>query len=110
MITDIINNKKLISIVTELFVRGTKLNICLVFITHSYFEIPVDVRLNTTHFLLQIFQIKESFKKFQETVHPILKLTISLISIANALLNHIRFLLMILRLHQIILYSLENYF
>ena len=110
MITDLINNKKLISIVAELFIRGRKLNIYLVFITQSYFEIPIDVTLNTTHFLLQIFQIKESFNKFQETVHPILKLTISLISIANALLNHIRFLLMILRLHEIILHSLENYF
>ena len=33
MIGDMINNKKLDSIVTELFIRGRKLNICLVFIT-----------------------------------------------------------------------------
>ena len=46
---DIINNKKLNSIVTELFVRGRKLNISLVFITQSYFKVPKDVRLNTTH-------------------------------------------------------------
>ena len=39
-----------IAIVTELFIRGRKLNISLVFITQSYFKVPRDVRLNTTHF------------------------------------------------------------
>ena len=37
MIADIIKSKKLNSIVTELFIRGRKLNIALVFITQSYF-------------------------------------------------------------------------
>ena len=41
-----IDNKKL---VTELFIRGRKLIISLVFITQSYFKILKDVRLNTTH-------------------------------------------------------------
>ena len=50
MIADLINIKKLNSIVTELFIRGRKLNIFLVFITQSYFKTPKDVRLNTTHF------------------------------------------------------------
>ena len=50
MIADIIKNKNLNSIVTELFIRGRKLNIALVFITQSYFKVPKDVRLNTTHF------------------------------------------------------------
>ena len=52
MIADMINNKKLNSIVTELFIRGRKLNISLVFITQSYFKIPKDVRLNTSHFFI----------------------------------------------------------
>ena len=52
MIADMINNKKLNSIVTELFIRGRKLNISLVFITQSYFKIPKDIRLNTNHFLI----------------------------------------------------------
>ena len=47
-----INNKKLNSIVTELFIRGGKQNISLVFITQSYFKVPKDVRLNTTHFFI----------------------------------------------------------
>ena len=50
MISDTINNKKLNSIVTELFTRERKLNISLVFIMQSYFKVPKDVRLNTTHF------------------------------------------------------------
>ena len=50
-----IHNKKLNSIVTELFIRGGKLNISLVFITQSYFKVPKDVRLNTTHiFIMKI--------------------------------------------------------
>ena len=52
MIADMINNKKLNSIVTELFIRGRKQNISLVFITQSYFKVPKDVRLNTTHFFI----------------------------------------------------------
>ena len=52
MITDIIKNKTLNSIVTELFIRGRKLNISLVFITQSYFKVPKDVRLNTSHFFI----------------------------------------------------------
>ena len=38
MIADMIHNKKLNSIVTELFIRGRKLNISLAFITQSYFK------------------------------------------------------------------------
>ena len=52
MIADMINNKKLNSIVTELFIRGRKLNISLVFITQSYLKVPKDVRLNATHFYI----------------------------------------------------------
>ena len=52
MIADMINNNQLNSIITELFIRGRKLNISLVFITQSYFKVPKDVRLNTTHFIV----------------------------------------------------------
>ena len=40
MISDTLTNEKLNSIVTELFIRGRKLNISLVFITQSYFAVP----------------------------------------------------------------------
>ena len=52
VIAHMIHNKKLNSIVTELFVRGRKLNISLVFITQSYFKVPKDVRLNISHFFI----------------------------------------------------------
>ena len=52
MIADMIHNKKLNSIVTELFIRGIKLNISLVFITQSYFKVPKNVRLNTSHIFI----------------------------------------------------------
>ena len=52
MIADVINNKKLNSIVTELFIRGRKLNISLAFITQSYFKVPKDVGINSTHFFV----------------------------------------------------------
>ena len=40
------------STVTELFIRGRKLNISLAFITQSYFKVPKDVRLSTSHFFI----------------------------------------------------------
>ena len=52
MIADMINNKKINSIVSELFIRGRKLNISFVFITQSYFKVPKDVTLNSTHFFI----------------------------------------------------------
>ena len=52
MITDMTNNKKVNPIVSELFIRGRKLNISLVCITQSYFYVRKDVRLNTTHFFI----------------------------------------------------------
>ena len=52
MIADMINNKNLNSIVTELFIRGRKLKISLAFFTQSYFKVSKDVRLNTTNFFI----------------------------------------------------------
>ena len=51
-IADMIINKKLNLIVTELFIRGRKLNISIVLITQSYFNVPKDVRLNSKHFFI----------------------------------------------------------
>ena len=52
MIADIMANKKFQAIIKELFIRCRKLNISLVFITQSYFSVPKDVRLNTTHYFI----------------------------------------------------------
>ena len=55
-----INNKKLNPVVTELFIRGRKLNISTAFISQSYFKVPKEVRLNTTHvFIMKIQKKKE---------------------------------------------------
>ena len=63
MIVDMINNKKFNPLVTELFIRVRKLNISIVFITQSYFKVPKEIRLNSTHFLSRKLQIKENFNK-----------------------------------------------
>ena len=52
MIPDMINNKKFNPVVTELFIRGRKRNISIIFITQSYFKVPKVVRLNSTHFFV----------------------------------------------------------
>ena len=57
------NNNKLNSIVTELFTRGRKLNISLVFITQSYFKVSKDVRLNITHFFIMKFPNKRELQQ-----------------------------------------------
>ena len=103
MIADMINNKKLKSIVTELFIRGRKLNISLVFITQSYFKFPKDVRLKTTHFFImkipnerELQQIAQNHSfdiNFKDFIKICKKCTEKPYS----------FSLMIIRLHQIIL-------
>ena len=52
MIADMLNDKKVNPIVTELFIRGRKLKISLVFITQSYFVSPKNVRLNSLHYFI----------------------------------------------------------
>ena len=52
MIEDIMTNKKFQAITKELFIRCRKLNISLFFITQSYFSVPKDVSLISTHYLI----------------------------------------------------------
>ena len=52
MIADIMTNKKFQSLTKELFIICRKINISLVFITQSYFAVPKDVRLNSTHYVI----------------------------------------------------------
>ena len=58
-IADIMTNKKFQSIIKELFIRCKKPNISLVFITQSYFSVPKDVRLNSTHYLIMKINKRE---------------------------------------------------
>ena len=52
MIADMLYNKRLNPIVTELFTRGRKLNISFVFIAQSYFAVPKNIRLNSTRYFI----------------------------------------------------------
>ena len=54
------SNKKLSPIVTELFLRGRKLNISFVFVTQSYFKVHKTIRLTATHyFIMKILNKRE---------------------------------------------------
>ena len=68
MTADMINNKKLNPVVTELFISGRKLNISIVFTTQSSFKVPTEVRFNTTQKQLQQIHLNHSsdiyFNKF----------------------------------------------
>ena len=52
MTADIMTNKKFQAIIKQLFIRCRKINISLVFITQSYFSVPKNVRLNSTHYFI----------------------------------------------------------
>ena len=75
-IDDMINNKKLNSIVTELFIRGRKLNISILFITQSYFKVEKDLRLNSTDLFIMKTPNKRELNKLHSIIHQILTLKI----------------------------------
>ena len=92
MIADMINNKKLNSKVTDLFIRGRKLNISLVFITQSYLKVPKDVRLNTTHFFITTVPNKRELQQIALNYSSdISSKDFVKIHKKNVLLNHILF-------------------
>ena len=62
MIADIMNNRRLQAIIKELFNRCRKLNISPVFITQSYFSVPKDVWLNSTHYLIMKINNREELQ------------------------------------------------
>ena len=57
-LTNMLSNKKVNPIV-----RVRKLNICLVFITQSYFLVPNVVRLNCTHYIIMNLPNKQELKQ-----------------------------------------------
>ena len=61
MIADMLNNKALNLIVTELFIRSRKLNISLFFITQSCFAVPKYIRLNSTRYFIMKILNKQEF-------------------------------------------------
>ena len=103
MIADLINNKKLNSVVTELFISGRKLNVSLVLITQSYFKVPKNVTLNTTHFFIMKITNKRELQQTALNHSSDIGFKDFIRSTKNVLLNHILLYLMMLRLHQKIL-------
>ena len=103
MIADLINNKKLNSIITELFIRRRKLSISLVFITKPFFKFPKDVRPNSTHFFILEIPNKRELQQIALNHSSGINSSFSVRSTIFLLLNHILFWLMMLSLHQIIL-------
>ena len=63
MIADMLSNKKINPIVTELFIRGRKLNISLAFIPQSYFDFPKNIRLNSKHYFVMKIPDKRELRQ-----------------------------------------------
>ena len=110
MIADMLINKKLNAIVTELFISGRKLNISLVFITQSYLANQKNIRLNSTHYfvmkipnkreLQQVAFNHSSYIDFHDFMNLYKKCTAKPYSA----------LVIDTTLHQIVLYVLERIF
>ena len=62
-IADMESNKKLSPIVSELFLRGRKLNVLLVFLSQSFFQVPKTIKLNTTHYFIMKIPIKKELQQ-----------------------------------------------
>ena len=63
MIPDILNNKNLNPVVTELFIKGIKINSSFVFITQSYFAVPKNFRLVSTHYFIMKIPNKQELQQ-----------------------------------------------
>ena len=70
MIADMLSDKKVNPIVTELSIRGRKQNISLVFITQSYFAVPKDIRLNSTDYFIMKITNKQELKQIASHNSP----------------------------------------
>ena len=91
MIADMINNKTLNAVVTELFITGRKLNISFAFITQSYFEVPKDVRLNTNHFFIMKILNKRELQQIALNHLSEIELKDFINIYKNVLMNHVPF-------------------
>ena len=63
MITDMLSNEKINPIVTEVFIRGRKIIISLVFITQSCFAVPKNIRTSSTHYFIMNIQSKRELQQ-----------------------------------------------
>ena len=91
MIADIMTNKKFQSIIKELFIRCRKINISLVFITQSYFSVPKDLRLNSTHYFITKINNKRELQNIAINHSADIDFKILLKFTGNVQKNHITF-------------------
>ena len=98
MIADMLSNKKL---------RVRKLNISLVFITQSYFVVPKNIRLNSTHYFVIKVPSKRGLQQIWFNHFSDIDLQDFMNLYRKSTAEPIFFWLLILLLQQIILYVLE---
>ena len=108
MIADMLSNKTLNPIVTELLIRGRKLNMSLVFITQYYFA--DIIRLNFTQYFFMKLPNKQELQQisFNHSSDIEFKDSINLYNKCTA--KPYYFLVIMLLLQQIILHVLERIF
>ena len=63
MIADMLSNKRIDPLVTELFTTSRKISISLIFVTQSYFAVPKDIRLKCTHYYIMKIPNKQVLKQ-----------------------------------------------
>ena len=93
MIAYMLSNKKLNPIKTELFIRGRKLNISLVFITQSDFAVPKYIRINSTHYFVIKIPNKRELQQIElnHSIHSIFWFLILLLHQINLHVSEIIF-------------------
>ena len=69
-----LSNKNLNPIVTKLFIRDRKPNISFVVITQSYFAVPNNIRLNSTHYFIIKTKNKQELQQSHLIINQILTL------------------------------------
>ena len=91
MIVNMVSNRKLNPIVTELFIRGRKLNISLLFTTQSYFAVAKNIRLNSTYYSIMKIPNKRQLQQiaFNHSSDIDFQERWLWIFIKNALQNHL---------------------
>ena len=94
-IADMIDNRKLNPIITELFIRGRKLDISIASTTQSYFKVPKDVRLNSTHFFVMKIPTKRELLQIVLNHSSDIEFKDFMKFVKNVLQNHTFFQLMI---------------
>ena len=107
MIADMINNKTFNPIITELFIKGRKLNISIVFIT--YIKVPKDVRLNSAHLFIMKISNKRELQQIAINHSLDINFIDSMKIYKKAMQSHILFCSMIQLYHLIIFEDFEKF-